>query len=148
MTSQFDDTDVTDFFEHDHRQLDESFEEYQRLKNQDFEAARDHFQTFYDELVRHIDWEEDALFPAFEEEFGEGLTGTMRREHDQIEDVLEEIKALLEDGSVPDDETDRRLLKFLEPHNDNEETVVYPAIDRHLSDEKIERIFEEMNHSP
>jgi hemerythrin superfamily protein len=135
---------VSEFFEHDHRRLDQSFASYRELKDSNLSEAKDHFMTFYEELMTHIEWEEEVMFPVFEAKMGEGLTGTMRREHEQIEDVLESIKQELEQGNPPENCIDEKLLKFLEPHNDAEETVVYPAIDRHLSDEEIQQIFDRL----
>ncbi|MFB6345093.1 MAG: hemerythrin domain-containing protein [bacterium] len=135
---------VSEFYEHDHDQLDESFEEYRQLKDSDFETARDHFMEFYRGLKTHIKWEEEVMFPEFEDKMREGLTGTMRREHEQIQEVLEALREMIEQGDVPEDRLDRKLLKFLNPHNESEEAVVYPAIDRHLSDGEIKQIFDRM----
>lgn len=142
--SHADGDSISQFYEHDHDELDEMFNEYRRLKHDDFKGARDHFNRFYEGLMTHIDWEEDILFPLFEEKIGMGLTGTMRREHEQIQDVLVVIRELIKKDEVPTDETDEELLKFLGPHNESEESVVYPAIDQHLSDEEIEMVFDQM----
>lgn len=137
---------VAEFFEHDHDRLDECFEEYRRLKNETFENAREHFLEFHEGLLEHIEWEEEVLFPAFEAKMGEGLTGTMRVEHEQIKDALEVLHEKITDGQKPSDRDDERLLKYLEPHNDSEETVLYPAIDRHLDEEPLEEVFEKIDH--
>jgi regulator of cell morphogenesis and NO signaling len=146
MSDSSDDPAVSEFYEHDHEELDESFHAYRRLKHDDFEEAREHFERFYEGLMTHIEWEEEILFPVFEEKMGEGLTGTMRQEHDQIQEVLGTLRDTINEGEVPEDRTDEKLLKFLNPHNESEESVVYPAIDRHLSDEEIRAVFEKMDH--
>lgn len=137
---------VSEFFEHDHARLDECFEDYRRLKNEDFEEARESFLRFYEGLLKHIEWEDEVLFPAFEEKMGEGLTGTMRVEHEQIKDALEVLHEKVSDDQIPSERDDERLLKYLEPHNNSEETVLYPAIDRHLDEETLREVFSAIDH--
>lgn len=148
MTEQRSDSPdrVSEFFEHDHDRLDECFETYRQRKHEDLEQARESFLQFYRGLLEHIEWEDEILFPAFEAEMGEGLTGTMRVEHEQIKDALEVIYDKITDGETPTDHDDERLLKYLEPHNDSEETVLYPAIDRHLDQGTLEDVFTEIDH--
>ncbi len=140
------DKNVSGFYERDHREMDEKFNTYRELKREDFEEARDYFIVFYEELNRHIEWEEEILFPKLEEKVGEGFTETMKVEHDQIQEVLESLNETVHKGEPTSDAMDERLLKFLEPHNQSEEIVVYPAADKYLETEEIEELFSEMEH--
>ena len=58
---------VSAFFEQDHDRLDEWFRTFQQLKRSDFAKAKDAFKEFEVGLQRHIVWEEDLLFPLWEE---------------------------------------------------------------------------------
>lgn len=136
--------EVSEFFEHDHEELDASFEAYRELKNEDFERAREYFRDFYRGLRTHIQWEDEVLFPAFEAEMGDGLTGTMRVEHEQIKEALEVLHSQVIEGEKPPERDEERLLKFLEPHNESEEIVLYPAIDRHLDESTIQNVFDQL----
>ena len=80
-------------FEQDHDRLDALFT-FQQLKRTDFAKAKDAFVEFKHGLQRHIVWEEDVLFPKWEENSGMaegGPTQVMRTEHQMIGQCLEAI---------------------------------------------------------
>ncbi|MFB6261104.1 MAG: hemerythrin domain-containing protein [Thiohalorhabdaceae bacterium] len=92
---------VTGFFQADHRRLDDVYERYQQAKEGGGDALV-HFEELADGLRRHIAWEETHLFPFFEERTGMshgGPTEVMRREHRQIEGLLEALRDDLKGGS-------------------------------------------------
>ncbi len=66
---------ISQFFEQDHDRLDELFKTFQQLKRSDFAKAKEAFKEFKFGLQRHIVWEEDQLFPLWEE----------KEENDQIQ---------------------------------------------------------------
>jgi hemerythrin superfamily protein len=69
-------------------------------------------------------------------------------EHEQIQEILDSLyETIVEEKKPAGDYEEERLLKYLQPHNDSEETVVYPAVDKHLDAETIETIFERMDHT-
>ena len=61
---------ISEFFEQDHDRLDEFFKTFQQLKRSDFAKAKEAFKGFKLGLQRHIVWEEDLLFPLWEEKTG------------------------------------------------------------------------------
>jgi len=66
----------------DHDRLDEIFEGFKKLKDDDIDAAGKLFLEFKTGLLQHINWEEDILFPVFEQKTGihdTGPTAIMRR---------------------------------------------------------------------
>ena len=143
---------IAKFMEEDHDRLDEHFESYLNMKDEDvMEAKHKHFKPFFKGLKRHIVWEEKFLFPAFEEKTGMtgmGPTEVMRQEHVQIKDVIEKIHEHVRNadpdiGDLPD-----QLRAVLGPHNDKEESILYPAIDEHLSDEEKEGLMKKMKDLP
>ncbi|MFA9461938.1 hemerythrin domain-containing protein [Thiohalorhabdus methylotrophus] len=127
---------ITAFFQDDHRRLDGLFEAYQDARALGIPEPLDRFDAFAEGLRRHIGWEEERLFPVFEAHMGmqmAGPTAVMRREHREIEAVLDEIRRALADGWVGNlAEPEERLRELLSSHNGKEEQVLYPAIDNLL----------------
>jgi regulator of cell morphogenesis and NO signaling len=114
----------------------------------DLPEARHHFVLFERRLNRHIHFEEEILFPAFESKTGqrEGPTSGMRAEHRQIRMMLERAGRSLY-ASVPEAEKAcRRLLEVLETHDFQEEATFYGTLDRLLTEAEsatlVERIHE------
>ena len=65
----------------DHKRLDDLFEMFQERKDTDQGEARRNFCPFRRGLFTHITWEEEILFPIFEERTGmkdNGRTLVMR----------------------------------------------------------------------
>ena len=86
-------------------------------------------------LRRHIRFEEEILFPVFEEKTGfpsaHGPTGVMRVEHREIERLIEAIgRAFAGEGDARRPRAD--LHGLLGEHNLKEENVVYPGTDAGL----------------
>lgn len=137
---------ITQYYEQDHDRLDDLFKQFQQLKGQDRIRAGECFRQFKEGLLRHIAWEEEILFPAFDGKNGlEGMgpTEVMRREHAQIKGRLSEIDRQLCSGaeSAPAEEA---LAATLEVHNHKEEGILYPAIDGQLSEQEVREIFSRM----
>lgn len=125
---------ITDFFEQDHKRLDQIFTEFQQSKH-DKTRAQALFSQFKTGLIQHIEWEETLLFPNVEKAAGfpshAGPTAVMRVEHMQIKDCLSLIERQLKQQA---DTTaiETQLLAILASHNMKEENVLYP-----MSDESI-----------
>jgi regulator of cell morphogenesis and NO signaling len=144
-------TTITTFYEADHDRLDELFKTYQRLKRSDFAKAKDAFKEFKISLQRHIVWEEELLFPTWEEKTGmveDGPTPMMRHEHSQIKQLLDAIHQKLERQNPETDQEEQALLNLLSSHNRKEERALYPAIDNVTSAEERATIFSNMNTIP
>lgn len=91
------------FMEQDHDRLDAIFTQFTQLKTQDLEQARQLFQEFKVGLQKHIVWEEDILFPEFEQRTGmqdHGPTAVMRMEHREIKSYLDRIHDTLLEQKV------------------------------------------------
>ncbi|MDH5253698.1 MAG: hemerythrin domain-containing protein, partial [Nitrospira sp.] len=98
---------ITKFYEKDHDRLDELFKTFQGLKRTDFVKAKDAFKEFKIGLQRHIVWEEDLLFPLWEERTGmieDGPTPVMRFEHSQIKQYLDAIHQKVEGQNLDTDQ--------------------------------------------
>lgn len=115
-----------------------------------FELAARIYSAFAQGLKRHIRFEEELLFPAFEACTGLsptlGPTAVMRSEHREIVSLLEAIAADI-GASRPATDLVRKRRAFhdvLGGHNFKEEQILYPGTDRALSaaesDELVARI--------
>lgn len=142
---------ISTFYEQDHDRLDELFKTFQKFKRSDFAKAKEAFKEFKFGLQRHIVWEEDLLFPLWEEKTGMcdgGPTFVMRNEHRQIAQLLEAIHDKVADQNPECDQEEQALLNLLGSHNMKEERVLYPAIDQVTNEEERESVFRNMDNIP
>lgn len=142
-----DEKKITPFYTEDHDKLDEYFQCFQKTKRRDYARAGECFEKFESGLRRHIAWEEEILFPLFEEKTGMtdgGPTFVMREEHRQIKALLEEVHKKVQRRDPESDQEEQQLFEVLKQHNYKEEAILYPAIDRAASDEEREAVFKKM----
>ena len=142
---------IAEFFEQDHDRLDELFKTFQQSKGSDFPKAKEAFKEFKIGLQRHIVWEEDLLFPIWEQKTGmsdSGPTPVMRNEHRQIGQQLEAIHQKVANQNPDSDQEEQALLDLLGSHNRKEERALYPAIDKVTSPEERETVFRSMKNIP
>ena len=142
---------VSEYFAADHDRLDSFFEEFRRLKRIDFPKAKESFKQFMFGLKRHIIWEEQILFPAFERKTGFGSTGptaVMRVEHRRIGEWLEALHDKVRRADPESDREEAALLDTLLQHNAKEEKVLYPLLDRSLTEHEREEMFDAMARLP
>ncbi|MCC2641575.1 MAG: uncharacterized protein K0S45_1988 [Nitrospira sp.] len=138
-------------FEQDHERLDGLFASFQQQKRQDFARAKEAFAEFKLGLQRHILWEEELLFPKWEENSGMaegGPTQVMRTEHRLIADCLEAIHQKLQAQNADSDKDEQRLLELLKAHNMKEERILYPSMDQVISDEERTMLYRAMRDIP
>lgn len=142
---------ISKFFEKDHDRLDELFKTFQQLKRSDFPKAKETFKAFKSGLQRHIVWEEDLLFPLWEEKTGmsdSGPTPVMRNEHRQIGQLLEAIHGKVAAQNPDSDQEEQALLDILGSHNRKEERALYPAIDQVAGPDDRKTVFQNMENIP
>ena len=142
---------ISAFFEQDHDRLDALFQSFQTLKRHDFEKAKEAFKEFKIGLQRHIVWEEDLLFPLWEEKTGMsegGPTFVMRAEHRQIGERLQAIHQKVAERNPESDQDEQALLALLGAHNIKEERVLYPAIDQVTTQDECQDVFRKMKEIP
>lgn len=142
---------ISAFYEQDHDRLDELFKTFQKMKRSDFPKSKEAFKAFKFGLQRHIVWEEEVLFPLWEEKTGMsegGPTFVMRAEHRQIGQQLEAIHGKVADQNPDSDQEEQALLDLLGTHNMKEERVLYPAIDQLTSAEERATVFQNMKNIP
>jgi iron-sulfur cluster repair protein YtfE (RIC family) len=127
----------------DHDRLDNLFGDYKAPNLTGINGALELFLDFEAGLQMHIIWEEDILFPIFEQETGmrdSGPTAVMRMEHRHIKKFLEQIGEKLRTGELSGiDEAEIELLDILDSHNRKEENILYPAIDNLTTEREKEQ---------
>ncbi|MBI2996583.1 MAG: hemerythrin domain-containing protein [Candidatus Melainabacteria bacterium] len=142
---------IAEYFSRDHGRLDNLFKGFLNFKKSDFSQAKELFKEFKTSLQRHIVWEEDLLFPAFEKKTGmtnAGPTAVMRSEHIEIGGFLEQIHEKIKENNLNSDSEERNLLSALSHHNLKEEKILYPSIDGLLKESERKEIFEAMKNIP
>ena len=142
-------TTILEFMSVDHDRLDNKIKMYSTEKLADVERAESIFLSFKSELERHIIWEEDILFPVFERKTGikdGGPTSVMRIEHIEIKKYLQEIKRKLHVKKIQDPcKEEVAIFKVLESHNQKEENILYPGIDKLTSEQEKEQMIKQMS---
>jgi iron-sulfur cluster repair protein YtfE (RIC family) len=144
-------TSIRTLFAEDHDRLDGLFAHYQERKRADYAEARPFFRAFKIGLQRHIVWEEQILFPLFEEKTGlhdTGPTEVMRREHRLIGERLEALHDRVRRQDPESDAEEQALREALGVHNEKEERALYPVLDRLLTDEEKRAVAEAMARLP
>ena len=133
-------TSIHQALSQDHQTCDGMFAETEAtVGHGNFTAARSEFARFRAAMERHINAEENIVFPAFEAKTGDrsGPTEIMRSEHQMMRDLFVKMDAALTQQQAQQylglSET---LLMLLQQHNIKEENILYPMIDRVLGPEQ------------
>lgn len=121
-----------------HRHIDELFAAAGRaVEGTDWPAASASFRTFNDAIERHMQAEEDYLFPAYEHAHGADnpLTSMLRKGHKDLRSFFVEIDEAIdkEDG----DEASALIGtvgQILHHHDSREEDEFYPAVTSLIGD--------------
>ncbi len=107
----------------------------QAVERGQWSAGREGIAAFSRSLERHIDIEEQVLFPAFVQTTGviDGPTRVLGHEHRQILAMLDGIAAAVgAHDAARFGEMARSFTELMKSHNAKEETVLYPICDQVL----------------
>jgi iron-sulfur cluster repair protein YtfE (RIC family) len=141
-------SDVQRFMDTDHRRIDRLIELFSAHKGSDLTQATALLTRARATLLRHIRWEEELLFPAFEDKTRlreTGPTVIMRQEHVRIKAAMEQIAGVLEAGaSAGLEAAEQELAGVLAVHNRKEETILYPMINKSLSASERSKLLDKM----
>lgn len=127
---------LSDLLSADHAACDAAWTAVEAAAHRgDHAALAAALQAFDARTRRHLDLEERAVFPRFEEATGMigGPTAVMRAEHAQMRGLLDQMGRALAagDADLVLDHGDT-LLMITQQHNRKEEGVLYPMCDRVL----------------
>jgi len=138
---------ISAFMTEDHRSCDEEFAQMEiSLSKDNWDEAKNKFDTFTQNLEHHFNMEEAVMFPRFETKTGMmgGPTAMMRMEHEQMRNVLGQME---NDLKVKDKNhffgLSESLMMLMQQHNMKEEQMLYAMVDSHLGEES-EVIINEM----
>lgn len=128
---------LTDPLKEHHKHCDGLFADAEAaVLGQDWATGAAALRSFISELETHFGTEEEVLFPAFEAATGMtvGPTQVMRYEHAQMRELLERMRAALEnrDGRAFAGAAET-LLIVMQQHNMKEEGILYPLCDSSLA---------------
>ncbi len=140
-------TTISEFLEADHRRLDQILEGAKQLVDAGaLSEARGCFVDLASGLNRHIDAEEEILFPAFERLTGHmGPTAVMRAEHLDIRAWMDTAAEALDAGDAAAFKSAVHALSVtLSAHNMKEESVLYPATDAAAGSRTREELVDRM----
>ena len=136
------------FFQADHRRCDALWVQVEEAVDAGDAAGIERtWHAFEQALRRHLDMEEETLFPAFEAASGMtggGPTFVMRHEHRQMRGVLDLMAEAVRAGD-PDDLLGQgdTLHLLAQQHNTKEEGVLYPMAEQLLHGEWL-ALFEQL----
>ncbi len=129
---------IKEFMTQDHKNCDLLFSQAENAASKgDWDTASQSFKAFIATMERHFGVEEEALFPAFEQETGilTGPTQMMRMEHEQIRTLFAEMSEALEQENTDDYlGTAETLLIMMQQHNMKEEQLLYNMMSQRLPD--------------
>lgn len=127
----------------DHHQCDSRFAELETAVSKgDWEAAAGLLERFDAAMRRHIDFEEQVLFPALETSGAPaGPAEVMRMEHEQMRELLDALGRAAAGNDAEDllgaAET---LLVLIQQHNVKEEQILYHLADELLPEERRQEV--------
>ncbi len=125
---------IGEAFAHDHRRLEQALEaSVVHVNANHWNAATDAFATFRRGIERHMEVEEQVLFPAVEGGAETPLTAILRKGHRDLRVFFDELDDTLK---LHDAEEYRRIAAsmraLLERHDEKEEAELYPAAQERL----------------
>lgn len=116
----------------DHRELDGILHEVEHAASAgNFPRAHERFARFHAGLLRHIEAEEDVLFPLLSDADprAEGPISVMRFEHQEFRDLMAALASQLAASAAQWRDTLWRLKQGIVAHNTKEERMLYPMAD-------------------
>lgn len=116
------------------------------VASENWQEAEEKFNKFTTDLLHHFDMEEQVMFQAFEQKTGmtQGPTMVMRMEHDQMRQIVTQLK---EDLDTKNKDhffgVSESLMMLMQQHNMKEEQMLYAMADAHLGADVV-KIVEDM----
>lgn len=133
---------VSKYMTEHHNLMNKLFDNYSTMRKEEHKKTLQCFNYMSTQLLRHIDWEEEILFPLFETRFNHASSTTylLKKQHSQIKQNMDEIKHELTKYPYNTEELEEDLKSLLGVHNATEEYAVYSWIDYLMSDEEKQRL--------
>jgi len=135
--------EVIESFTEEHRKVrDTLMELVEAVKEDDVETARKKLEEIDELSGPHFRYEEETLYPALVEYFGEEQVIDLVKEHDEAIETARELDELLHGETVPDEERGsivQTVSPLLVHVSDCEGLTIYME---EMSDETLDRVAE------
>jgi hemerythrin superfamily protein len=127
-------TDVIQLIEHDHREVEDLFAKFRTTKDASIPPQ------ICDDLDKHADAEEQALYPAIEADVpnGESMVKEAVDEHKEARQLIGRIRQTKDEDHLA--ELMHELEQAVAHHVDEEESEVLPKTRAALSPERLEEL--------
>jgi hemerythrin superfamily protein len=135
--------DVIEILEHDHREVEQMFQELESLRGATTEQARSRRKDLADqvtiELVRHSVAEEVLVYPEVEDKVSAEEAQHAREEHAEAEETLHRLEKLDADDPAFDDEL-ATLMGEIRHHIQDEEGQMFVHMRQVLDADQLRRL--------
>jgi hemerythrin superfamily protein len=135
--------DVIEVLEHDHREVEEMFQELERLKGQSGEDVdkrrKDLTEQVTIELTRHSVAEEVLVYPRVADKISQDQVTHAREEHKEAEKTMARLEKLDPADAAFDDEL-AELMKEIRHHIEDEEGEMFAAMRQGLSVDELQKL--------
>jgi len=141
---------LADFFREDHDRLERMFDEFCAARSLGLAAARSRFREFEVATRRHLEWEDNLLFPVYEARAGfpgHREINDMWDEHDHLQELIASIRQKLANQDLALEPEVTQLTDLMEMHHTKEEVVVYGLIDDTITDADRDKLFAQLDES-
>jgi hemerythrin superfamily protein len=135
--------DVIEVLEHDHREVEEMFDELESLRGVSAEEAKSRRKTLTEqvtiELVRHSVAEEVLVYPKVEDKVGREEVEHAREEHAKAEQTLHRLEQLDADDPGFDDELGT-LMAEIRHHIEDEEGEMFKHMRKSIDADELRKL--------
>jgi hemerythrin superfamily protein len=132
--------DVIEILEHDHREVEQMFDELESLRGQSSEDAKtrrkDLMEQVVIELVRHSVAEEILVYPQVASKIGEDQAKHAREEHAEAEETMARLEKLDPDDSAFDEELST-LMREIRHHISEEEGEMFAQMRQTFDEDEL-----------
>jgi len=138
-----DQRDVIEVLEHDHREVEDMFDELESLKGASTDEQKSRRKELTDqvtiELVRHSVAEEVLVYPEVEEKVSKEEVEHAREEHAEAEETLKRLEKLDADDPGFDDELGE-LMGEIRHHIEDEEGDMFAHMREVIDEEELRKL--------
>ena len=136
-------SDVIEILEHDHREVEQMFDELVSLRGQTSEEARSRRKDLVEqvtiELVRHSVAEEVIVYPQVEDKISEDQVKHAREEHAEAEETMAKLEKLDPEDPEFDAQLDT-LMGEIRHHIKDEEGEMFAHMRQTFSQQDLEKM--------
>jgi hemerythrin superfamily protein len=135
--------DVIEVLEHDHREVEQMFDELETLRGASSDEDKSRRKTLTEqvtiELVRHSVAEEVLVYPKVEGKVGKDEVEHAREEHASAEETLQRLEKLDADDPAFDDEL-ATLMSEIRHHIEDEEGEMFKHMRENIDADELRKL--------